>query len=138
MAYGLRRIGHLRADGSGRDWFFIGDTQYRHGRTHAEFEHDVRKKNPSVWKTLPPSHIARNNAKAKALGQVEKWKTYQDMPCCGTLPSSFMRSEITTAPRRMRGCFETTYSELGRAPAFNPKEPSLGMPAKHASKLKRE
>eukprot|EP00913_Durusdinium_trenchii_P021549 g20251.t1 len=77
MAYGLKKItGTYQSNGTGRDWFFVGDFEYRHGRrTPPPNTFGQRPEPPPMQPRGPPVEI--ESGRQKLLGrqssQAEKW-----------------------------------------------------------------
>eukprot|EP00438_Fugacium_kawagutii_P019537 Skav235670 [mRNA] locus=scaffold358:1151674:1164581:+ [translate_table: standard] len=77
MAYGIKKItGTYQANGTGRDWFFVGDFEYRHGRrTPPPNTAGQRPEKPPMQPRGPPVeiHAARQRMEGTKSSQADKW-----------------------------------------------------------------
>mmetsp|Transcript_47347 Transcript_47347/g.110750 ORF Transcript_47347/g.110750 Transcript_47347/m.110750 type:complete len:345 (+) Transcript_47347:39-1073(+) len=77
MAYGLKRItGTYQSNGTGRDWFFVGDFEYRHGRrTPPPNTKGTRPEPPLRQPRGPPVEVATGRLRGEGakVTQVERW-----------------------------------------------------------------
>lgn len=77
MAYGIKKItGTYQSNGTGRDWFFMGDFEYRHGRrTPPPNVLGQRPEKPPMQPRGPPVeiHAARQRMEGTKSSQAEKW-----------------------------------------------------------------
>jgi len=77
MAYGIKKItGTYQSNGTGRDWFFMGDFEYRHGRrTPPPNTAGQRPEKPPMQPRGPPAEIAagRQRLEGTKSSQAQKW-----------------------------------------------------------------
>eukprot|EP00927_Polykrikos_kofoidii_P052491 TRINITY_DN46364_c0_g1_i1.p1 TRINITY_DN46364_c0_g1~~TRINITY_DN46364_c0_g1_i1.p1 ORF type:complete len:152 (-),score=14.86 TRINITY_DN46364_c0_g1_i1:157-612(-) len=132
MAYGLFAIANKNytPNGSGRDWFFLGDQGYRNGRRRIENVPETRK-------PRPPSELAHAkaylgvNRKTPAFPVLQRWrnveaqKTYlDDLKRSPSAPISGVWRE------RQRKLLVTEASVLGSQVSRGNSE-AHGVPCKH-------
>mmetsp|Transcript_113909 Transcript_113909/g.332852 ORF Transcript_113909/g.332852 Transcript_113909/m.332852 type:complete len:347 (-) Transcript_113909:58-1098(-) len=129
MAYGLHTIAHKNysPDGSGRDWFFIGDFEYRNGRKTPLGQHTgKRPTRPPGEKKGAPAEVAfqrrvlAGSGKAKTL---ERWRRLQQEQVAHTAnpkQQMAMTAARTAAPAKFgKGdTFAATSWELGSHPSW--------------------
>eukprot|EP00931_Biecheleriopsis_adriatica_P038712 TRINITY_DN22138_c0_g1_i1.p1 TRINITY_DN22138_c0_g1~~TRINITY_DN22138_c0_g1_i1.p1 ORF type:complete len:366 (-),score=55.23 TRINITY_DN22138_c0_g1_i1:37-1086(-) len=77
MAYGLKKItGLYQANGTGRDWFFVGSYDYRNGRRTPQANvPGLKPTKPPTQPLGPPAEIVagRQHTQAAATNQAERW-----------------------------------------------------------------
>mmetsp|Transcript_105913 Transcript_105913/g.167090 ORF Transcript_105913/g.167090 Transcript_105913/m.167090 type:complete len:219 (+) Transcript_105913:59-715(+) len=148
MAYGLHKItsATYQPYGSGRDWFFLGDPQYKKGRNGSVGS--KIDKMPSITKGMPKEMLlckASHGASWKKpsfraeLHQVEKhfkcqacpqsvhgdrWRFMRTEPrAASEIESDFVRPlplhRTRSEPTKFKGTYETTSSFLGRYQGFD-------------------
>eukprot|EP00425_Heterocapsa_triquetra_P023764 CAMPEP_0195104376 /NCGR_PEP_ID=MMETSP0448-20130528/73064_1 /TAXON_ID=66468 /ORGANISM="Heterocapsa triquestra, Strain CCMP 448" /LENGTH=319 /DNA_ID=CAMNT_0040140207 /DNA_START=17 /DNA_END=976 /DNA_ORIENTATION=- len=87
MAHGLHTIAHKNytADGTGRDWFFLGDVNYRHGCVTPPPNAGVTRpaKPPSQPRGAPQEVVFQRLLKDSKKNRNERWKKH-----AGELPAT--------------------------------------------------
>eukprot|EP00439_Symbiodinium_sp_Y106_P057933 s235_g8.t1 len=130
MAYGLKTItGTYSSNGSGRDWFFMGDFEYRHGRrTPPPNTKGSRPEKPLQQPRGPPVEVqaGRRRTEGARTSQVERWTLRHaergegsggpKAKTTGTLTSSFSESALS-ASTTARSWKEATSEASGRKKA---------------------
>lgn len=140
MAYGLRCIANKGyvPNGTGRDWFFLGDVEFRSGnRTPMPNEHARPDKPKSRPRGLPAeAALQQRFARGKKEDQVKKWLATQTDESPDVLtrsPSAAAAAAKARGKPRHRSAavdtYETSYSRHGRIPGFSNTE--WGAPRKH-------
>lgn len=111
MAYGLHAIAHkgYNPNGTGRDWFFLGDFEYRNGRkTPLGQQTGKRPTRPPCEKRGPPAEVAHQRSvvaggKAKT---IERWRQLQREQSAQCSPQQLLAaiaSRATCPPKVAKG-----------------------------------
>eukprot|EP00929_Paragymnodinium_shiwhaense_P006908 TRINITY_DN110862_c0_g1_i1.p1 TRINITY_DN110862_c0_g1~~TRINITY_DN110862_c0_g1_i1.p1 ORF type:complete len:226 (+),score=35.03 TRINITY_DN110862_c0_g1_i1:81-758(+) len=126
MAYGLRAMTSLyEANGTGRDWFFVGDFTFRHGRVTPQLAergpldkmtppayrranygkpHEMRSKG-SVVTSGPASAMPKKSRSASSpeLANLARWTEMHRRPTAlAPIPSQEIWKKQGTAPRKSK------------------------------------
>eukprot|EP00427_Karlodinium_veneficum_P000866 CAMPEP_0169167892 /NCGR_PEP_ID=MMETSP1015-20121227/60712_1 /TAXON_ID=342587 /ORGANISM="Karlodinium micrum, Strain CCMP2283" /LENGTH=199 /DNA_ID=CAMNT_0009240629 /DNA_START=64 /DNA_END=661 /DNA_ORIENTATION=- len=144
MSHGLRSItgtcGYV-PNGSGRDWFFIGDLGFRKGKDEYNRSASAIKRPTSQPRPAPLEMRQQRSLHGAGKSRVElkkKWEKVQDgmakrnvLPKCKSLPQYYESSSHTMADGLglNMDSFKSTYADIGNIPGF--KHASYGTPSKH-------
>jgi len=129
MAHGLRTIANkgYSPDGTGRDWFFLGDFDYRHGRLTPSPVSS--KQRPPMTRLLKPrsvpAEVRHSRSCAAAKSAKEKWMCHHEgtAPGVGGAPQPQWHSSTPLAARTAPAAspFQATSWQLGQLPGWSGK-----------------
>lgn len=128
MAYGLHAIAHKNyiPYGSGRDWFFIGDFEYRNGRkTPTGNQSGQRPQRPPAKRRGEPAEVAFHKSVLAGSGKaktIERWRRAQAENSEGSSDHQLraQRASRSSVPHGSEGAtFAATSWQLGRIPAWD-------------------